>query len=337
MALINDRNYRQLLTAAVAKRSKAIQDIVYKATPLTRILRDQGRIKVKSAGGPELRIPVEFDKLDAQWFTGYDKINIVPKEVLNTAVFPWARVVSMFSLSGTELLYNSGEEQIIDLMEHYIDAAEKTAKEAFEVSLVGDGTGSGGRELIGLGAAVPIIPNVGVYGGVDRAAVPNWRTSYFNVTNGDVDPSITKWDSTTARTVIDTVTLNRSRNGRYADLIIADAKSYQAISSSFVAHQRIVSERLGRLGFSGLTYITPAGPVDLVAAGGIGNVMPQNTIFGIDTQALSIYEFPGQSFVPFHGDGGLRPINQDAVAEGIVWTGQLVLENPLFTYRMKTA
>src|SRR3546814_11524122 len=114
----------------------------------------------------------------------------------------------------------------------------------------------------------------------------------------------------------------RSRNGRYADLLIADANSYQPISASFVAHQRIVSERLGRLGFSGLSYITPAGPVDIVAAGGIGNVMPANTIFGIDTAGLSIYEFPGPAFVPFHPGHGLRPINQDAVAQGIVWRSE---------------
>jgi len=62
-----DRNYGQLLTAAVARRSRAIQDIVYNATPLTAILNEQGRIK-KRAGGPELRVPVQFDKLGAQWF-----------------------------------------------------------------------------------------------------------------------------------------------------------------------------------------------------------------------------------------------------------------------------
>ena len=68
MAITTDRQYQQLLTAAVARTSKETQDIVYNATPLTRILRDAGRIKVKRAGGPELRIPVEFDKLQAQWF-----------------------------------------------------------------------------------------------------------------------------------------------------------------------------------------------------------------------------------------------------------------------------
>lgn len=336
MPIVNDRNYGQLLTASVARRSRAIQDIVYNATPLTRILRDQGRIRTKRAGGPELRIPINFDKLSAQWFTGYDKIAITPKELLNSAVFNWSRVVGMFSLNGTELLYNQGEEEVIDLLEFYMESAEKSVKEEFEVSLVGDGTGAGGRQMIGLGGAIPIIPNTGIYGGIDRATVPNWRTSTFNITNGDV-PGYTTWDSTTARPIIEHIALARSRNGRYADLLIADANSYAAISASFVAHQRLASERLARLGFAGLTYMTPAGPVDIVAAGGIGNVMPANTIFGIDTEGLVLYEFPNQAFVPFHPGDGMRPINQDAVAQGIVWTGQLVLENPLFSYRIITA
>ncbi len=335
MPINPDRNYGQLLTASVARRSRAIQDIVYNSTPLTSILRDRGRIKVKRAGGPELRIPVEFDKLSAQWFTGYDKIEITPKELLNSAVFNWSRVVSMFSLTGTELLYNRGEEEVIDLMEFYIDAAEKSAKETFELAMVGDGTADGGRQMIGLGGAIPIVANTGIYGGISRADVANWRTSTFNIASGDVS-GYTTWDSTTVRPIIERIALARSRNGRYADLLIADALAYEAISASFVAHQRIVSERLGRLGFSGLTYITPAGPVDIMAAGGIGNVMPANTVYGIDTEGLALYEFPGQSFVPFHPGNGMRPINQDAVAQGIVWSGQLVLENPLFSYRIRT-
>jgi hypothetical protein len=68
MAIVTDRQYRQALTASVAKRSKIVQDIVHNSTPLTKILKDSGRIKTKRAGGPELRIPIQFDRLDAQWF-----------------------------------------------------------------------------------------------------------------------------------------------------------------------------------------------------------------------------------------------------------------------------
>ena len=336
MAIVTERDLRQTLTATVAKRSNVVQDLVYNSTPLTRILRDRGNIRVKRAGGPELRIPVQFDKLGAQWFTGYDKIEITPKELLNSAVFPWARVVSMFSLTGTELLYNSGEEAQIDLMEFYIDSAEKAAKEEFELSLVQDGTGAGGRQMIGMGGALPIVPNAGVYGGIDRAEVVQWRTSTFNATTDFPDIGNT-WDSTTARPIIERISLNRSVNGSYADLLIADAASYEAISSSFVAHQRLASERSARLGYFGLTYATPAGPVEIVAAGGIGSVTPANTIFGIDTSALAIYEFPNQSFVPFHSGDGMKPINQDAIAQGIVWSGQMVLENPRTSWRLITA
>lgn len=267
--------------------------------------------------------------------TGYDKIEITPKELLNSAVFNWSRVVSMFSLTGTELLYTRGEEEVIDLMAFYVRAAEKSVKQEWESAIVGDGSGSGGRQMIGLGGAIPIIPNAGTYGGISRVDVSNWRTSFFDIPNGDL-AGYTTWDSTTARPIISKISLQRSRNGQYPDLWIFDANSWVAVEDSFVAHQRLASERLARLGFSGLAYHTAAGLVDLVAAGGVGNVMPANTAFGIDTSSLSIYEFPGQSFVPFHPGDGMRPINQDAVAQGIVWSGQLVLENPLFSVRIET-
>ncbi len=189
--------------------------------------------------------------------------------------------------------------------------------------------------MIGLGGAIPIVANTGIYGGINRADVPNWRTSSFNATTDFTDIG-TVWDATTARPIIERISLNRSRNGQYADLLIADAAGYAPISASFVAHQRLTTERAGLLGYASLAYHTPAGLVEIVAAGGVGNVMPADTIFGIDTKSLAIYEFPGQSFVPFHPGDGLRPINQDAYAQGIVWSGQMVLENPLFSWRLET-
>jgi hypothetical protein len=324
----------QALTVSVANRQRQIQDIVYDATPLTRILKDQGRIMEKRASGPELRVPVMFDRLQAQWFTGYDKISIMPKELINSAIFNWSRVVAPFSLNGTELLYNRGEAEFIDLAATYIEAAEMSAKETFEEGLISDGTADGGRQMQGMGVAIPIVTNAGIYGGIDRGTVANWRTSFYDISSGDVS-GYTTWDSTTARAIVSQIALARSRGGRYPDLWIFSADMWPAVEASFVAHQRLASERLGRLGFSGYTYMTAAGPVDLVAAGGIGNVMPANTAFGIDTRGAAIYTFPGQDFVPFHPGNGIRPVNQDAVAQGIVWSGQFVLENPLFTVRVR--
>lgn len=336
MPVVSDRNLRQVLTTSMFSRRKEVQDLVYNSTPITSILRENGAIRAYD-GGPEIRVPLLIDKLDAQWFTGYDKLKIEPKELVNSAVFTPKRVTSMFSLTGTELLYNRGRAQIIDLMDLYLKSSENGIQEAMEAAIVGAGTGQGGRQMIGLGGAVPIVANTGTYGGIDRAANPIWRTTTYSVPGGDFSTIGTTWDSTTARPIIERIIAARSKGRRHADLLIADILAYQAVSASMVAHQRIVSTRLGRLGFDALEIATPAGAVAITAATGVGNVMPSNTIYGLDTEGMELIYHPDNNMVPMHAGEGAKPINQDAIAQGYVWTGELVLSNPRYTWRLVTA
>lgn len=333
----SDRQYGQLLTASIANYSPTLQDLVYKSTPLHAILEEKGLIRAYD-GGPEIRQPLLIDSLDSQWFTGYDKIRISPKELINAAYFTPKRVVAPFSLTGTELLYNRGRTQRINIMRTYLNKAEQAMIEAMEAAAFGDGTADGGRQMIGFAGAIPVVPGTGTYGGIDRAANPIWRTTTYSVPGNDFPTIGTTWDTTTARPIISEIMRRQSSGRRYADLLIADNNSYRAIEDSMVAHQRIVDNtRLGRLGFGGLEIVTSVGRASVVCATGIGNVMPANTIFGIDTEALMLYYHPDNNMVPFHEGDGAKPINQDAIAQGIVWTGEMVLSNPRFTWRLVTA
>lgn len=334
MAVTTDRELRQVLTTSLAMRKKEIEDLVFKSTPLYALIESKGMRKPYY--GPEIRIPLEIASLDTQSFTGYDKLRLEPKELLNSAAFTPKNVFTGFSLTGTELLANEGRAKVIDLVSHYLKNAENSTRDAMEVMLFGDGTGNGGRDLVGLGGAIPVVANAGVYGGIDRAAHAIWRTSTFNATTDFPDIGTT-WDSTTARPIIERIVSMRSKGNRRADILLCDFKSYQAISASLVAHQRIVSKRMGELGFESLAIWTPAGMVDVVCASGIGTVMPDNTIFGIDSEALALYYHPNRNMVPFHDGDGAKPINQDAIAQGIMWNGELVLGNPRFSWRLQTA
>ena len=335
MAVTTDRELRQVLTMSLAQRQKEIQDLVHSSNPLLAVLREKGQIRPYY--GAEIRVPLEIDTLKAQWFSGYDKLAIEPKELVNSAVFTPKNVFAGFSLTGTELLANEGRGQIVDLITFYQRSAESSVKDAMEVALHSDGTGSGGRSMIGLGGAIPVIATAGVYGGIDRQQQPIWRTSFFDVPGGDFPDIGTVWDATTARPIIERITLQRSKSGQYADLIVADVKSYQAISASLVAHLRVKSARMETLGFEAVSIATAAGVVDIVCAAGVGTVMPENTIYGIDTKSLTLYDHPSRNFVPSHDGDGSKPINQDAIAQGIMWNGELVLSNPRFSYRLKTA
>lgn len=334
MAVTSNRWLRQVLTASLEDRSKDIQDLVFNANPVLAILRENDLFKPYS--GADIRVPLTIDTLDAQWFTGYDKLDNKPKEIINSAVWTPKNVAVGFSLTGTELLANEGRARIIDLLDTYMENAEQSMGNEMEIAIHGDGTGAGGREMVGFGGSIPVIPNVGTYGGIDRSLVPIWRTSSFKATTDFTAMGISTWDVSTAARIVRRIIANRSKGRRKADLIVCDVNSYDTLQTGLTAIQRITSSNLGKLGFDALELATPAGPVALLCANGVGTVMPANTIYGIDSQGLEMRYHPNRNMVPLFDGDGARPINQDAIVQYLVWNGEMVLKNPRYSWRLDT-
>lgn len=331
-AVVSDRNYRQVLSTALAYRSRDIQDLVFNSNPVSELLRRRGYFRPYS--GPEIRIPLEIDKMDAQWFTGYDKLRNEPKEIINDAVFTPKNVAVGFSLTGTELLANQGRTRIFNLLDRYMRNAENSMKDAWEVALFGNGSADGGRQMVGFGGAIPILANAGVYGGISRVDHAIWRTTTFDAET-DFPPYL-GWDVTSAQHILTTAQALRSKGRRSATLAIMDLESWNVLRDSMVAIQRIVRSNGGEAtaGFNGLAVAGAAGTIEAFAATGVGSVMPANTVFGIDPEGLAVYYHPDRNMVPlFPGDGAM-PINQDAIAQYLVWNGEVVLENPRYTWRL---
>lgn len=333
MAVTTDRHYRQVLTAALAYRQSSIQDLVFNSNPVSAILRQRGMFKPFT--GPEIRVPLTIDKLEGQWFTGYDKLNNEPKEIINSAVFTPKNLAVGFSLSGTELRGNEGRTQVIDLYEAYMDNAQESMRDEWEIALHGSGTGGGGREMIGLGGALPEIPTTGVYGSIDRSLHPIWQPSVFDAAT-DFPEIGAGWDSTTARAIVENVTARRSKGNRYPSVWIADLKAYQPLSASMTAIQRITRDNGGSptLGFNGLEVATPVGNVTVYCATGVGSVMPENTIYFIEPQSLEVRYMSDYNMVPLFPGDGVSPVNQDAYAQYLLWVGELILRNPRFSGRL---
>lgn len=335
--VVSSREYGQILTASMRNRQKAIQDLVFNSNPVSKILRESGMFKTFS--GPEITIPLTVDKLDSQWFTGYDPLHNSPKEILNSAVFTPKNMAVGFSLSGTQTRANEGPERVIDIVSAYMKNAQESMRDDWEEALHADGTGSNGREMVGFGGALPLIPTVGTYGGIDRNLHPIWQPSVFDAAT---DFGVAGWDSTTARGILGNIVARRSKGARYAKIAIADLNAYQALEAGMVAYQRVIintpsdgRQSVGAEGPKPLEVPTPTGTVRVYCATGVGTVMPANTIYGIDPEGLEIRYMSNYNMVPlFEGDGA-RPINQDAHAQYLLWVGEVILNNPRFSWRLK--
>jgi hypothetical protein len=332
MAVTTDRQYRQLLSTAMAYRKQGLEDLVSNSDPVWNTIRENGNYR--SYSGPEIRVHLLINKQDAQWFTGYDKLKNSPIELVNDAVFTPTNIAVPISFNGTELLANEGSTRVMDIMEVAMDGAEMSMRDALEVGILSDGTGSNGRQMVGLAAAVPIVTNTGTYGGISRSANAIWRTTTYDANSAF--PTIgTQVDSTTIRPMLSAILAQRSRGTRAADLLIMSQEHFSALEQSMVAHQRIVNEtRLGKLGFSALEFIGSGKRAQAVLASGLNTSMPANTTFGLESRSLYLYYHPSRNMdTLFDGDGAM-PINQDAIAQYLVWNGQFVITNPLFSWRL---
>src|SRR6186713_375360 len=330
-------HYQQILSMALEERSSSYEDLVSNNNALLAVTKRKGGWQTYS--GPRIRQTLQIAKQVAQWYSGYDQLLNPAIDLFNDAYFDPKMVVVPIVLSMQEILNNQGENQLEDVLDAYMEAAERSLEDTMDAGLYGDGTANGGKQLTGLATAVPIVTNTGIYGGIDRANATIWRTTTFDPhgTAGTVTlaPFGTQVTSTTIRPMLNYAMTKQSRGRDYADLLIMSPEHYAAYDAATVAIQRQTSNTsLGSLGFSALEYIGGGKRAEIVLDGGIGSNMPANTTFGLNTDTLRLRYHPSRNFDKlFEGDGQM-PIDKDAIAQFIGWMGELTMTNPLFNWRL---
>jgi hypothetical protein len=323
--------YQQILSMTLEDRSSDYEDLVSNNNALLAVMRRKGLWQTYT--GPRIRQTLQIGKQIAQWYSGYDQLLNPAIDLFNDAVYDPKFVVVPIVLSMQEILNNEGESQLIDVLDAYLEAAEKALEDTMDAGLYSDGTANGGKQLTGLATAVPIVTNSGVYGGIDRATATIWRTTTFDAHTYNTAIG-TQVNSTTIRPFLNAIMTNRSRGRDYADLLIMSPEHYSAYDAATVAIQRQTNETsLGKLGFSALEYIGGGKRAEIVLDGGIGSNMPANTTFGLNTDTFRLRYHPNRNFDKlFEGDGQM-PIDKDAIAQFIGWAGELTMTNPLFNWR----
>jgi hypothetical protein len=317
---------------ALEDRSSGYEDLVSNNNALLAVMRRKGLWQTYS--GPRIRQTLQIGKQVAQWYSGYDQLLNPAIDLFGDAYFEPKMVVVPIVLSMQEILNNQGEAQLIDVLDSYMEAAEKSLEDTLDAALYGDGSANGGKQLTGLATAVPIVVNSGVYGGIDRATATIWQTKTFNA-HTDFSTIGTQVSSTTVRPLLNSVMTQRSRNRDYADLLIMSPEHYAAYDAATIAIQRQTNETsLGKLGFSALEYIGGGKRAEIVLDGGIGSNMPANTTFGLNTDTFRLRYHPDRNFDKLFEGDGQQPIDKDAIAQFLGWMGELTMTNPQYNWRL---
>ena len=112
-------------------------------------------------------------------------MNISPNSPISAAQFGIAQYAAAVTISGLEMLQNSGKEAFIDLLEGRVKVAEGQLRNRMDYDLYQDGTGNASKNITGLALAIPDDPTTGTYGGISRGSFNFWRSQYYRgVTDG---------------------------------------------------------------------------------------------------------------------------------------------------------
>ena len=306
-----------IIATTIQSRSGELADNLTQNNAILQRLNSKGNVRPFSGGNVILEEIMYNDPNtnNANSYSGYEVLNISPDSPISAAQYKIAQYADSVTMSGLEMLQNSSKEAIIDLLDGRMQVSEARLLNRISGDLYGDGTGNGGKNLDGLGAAVSATPTTGTYGGINRA---NWTFWQNQITTG----------ATSASTILAAMTsasIKQIRGTDKADLIVAGNTLYTYYVGALQAIQRIAAEESGAAGFASLKFYGGGTSADVVLGGGYGAQETATYMYMLNTNYISFRPHKERNFVPIGGER--QSINQDAIVKLYGWAGNLTTSN----------
>lgn len=333
-------SYSDILTTTIESRTRELANNWENNNALLRKLKAKENVKPFSGGSSILQEIGYTDPtmINANSYSGYEIINIAPNSPISAAQFNIKQYAGAVTMSGLEMLQNSGKEAFIDLMDGRIQIAEGQLMNRMDYDLYQDGTGNASKNLTGLALAIPDDPTTGTYGGISRSTYNFWRSQYYRgVTDGGAAVSAANIQS-----YMTTLALHCVRGNNKPDLFVADATYFGMYVNSLQAIQRIQSDSGSTKAGAGfgpeLTFYGGGMAATVVMGGGISGAVSSTQLtsgatsahmWALNTDYIFWRPHKDRNFVPIGGER--QSVNQDAVVKLFGVAGNLTSNGPQFS------
>lgn len=322
-------NVTDIVATTIQNRSRQIADNVTYNNALSAKLSQRGNVKTFSGGNTIMQELSFAMNANGGWYSGYDLLPVAAQDVISAAEYAIKQLACPVVISGLEQLQNAGREQMIDMLEGRINVAESTMANLLAGGIYSDGSGSGGKELTGLNAAVPTANATGTYGGIDRATWAFWRSAKVGRSDLAVPGPLTP---TNFGEALNTLWAKLVRGADRPDLVVLDTVLWKIYLASLQAQQRFTQAETGKLGFPTIKYMD----ADVVLDGGIGGFCPASTGFMLNTKYIFLRPHSARNMVPLSPNRRYA-INQDAEVQILAWAGNLTTSGAQFQGRLVDA
>ena len=315
MAFANS-NFDAIVTTTLKNRTGKVADNVTANNSVLAELSRKGNIMLED-GGQSLVQELDFaENSTFSYYSGYEVLDITASDVISAAEYDWKQAAVSVVISGLDMRRNSGKNRMINLIAARVKNAENTMANNLSTGIFSDGTGSGGKEIGGLGLIVAPSPATGTVGGINRANFAFWRNiAYDASSDGGAAAS-----ASNIQAYMNAVWVQTVRGSDAPNLIAADNNYFNFFWESLTAIQRITTSDKATSGFRSLEYNGPGGSAPVVLDNGAGT----DKMYLLNTDYL---------FFKVHKDANYAVSddrvsnNQDAITKHILFMGNMTASN----------
>tara|TARA_R110000772_G_scaffold33324_8_gene81217 strand:+ start:4839 stop:5831 length:993 start_codon:yes stop_codon:yes gene_type:complete len=320
-------NISDILATTIESRSKKVADNVSNNNALLSRMKTKGNQRTFSGGHKILQELSFAENGNTGWYSGYDVLPTNQQDVISAAEFTIKQAAVPVVISGLEQLQNAGPEAMIDLLESRTKVAETSMANLICGGLYSDGTGSSGKEIDGLNAAIPLDPTAASYGGIDGNTYTFWQNAVSDQTaaNGLDSSKIVGYWNTLWGSLI--------RGQERPDLIMVDTTVWTTYMSSLQDQQRFSNTMMADAGFNSIKFMD----ADVVLDGGIyngslGSGADTGVAYFLNTDYIHYRPHAARNMVPLSPNKRYAT-NQDAEVQIIGWAGNLTCSGRMFQGR----
>jgi len=309
-----------IVATTIELRSKDIADNVTAQNTALRQMQKKGNVEL-APGGNEIREHFSFSENgNGGSYSGYDQLPTAAQDVLSGAQFQWAQYAVPVAFNGREQLMNAGPQALIPLVKSRVKVAEATMANLLNRHFYLDGTGNNGKNLTGLGAAIPLANTAGTYGGIDRSLASNafWRNKKFQASVDGTGVAT----AATIQSYWNSFFLSLTRGTDKPTLIIAAPNVYSMFQSSMQPLQRFMDSGSANLGFQELSFMGVPVFFESLASG-----IPTSVAYFLNTDYLKFRPHADRNMVALDDKSSM---NQDATIKTLAWAGNVTCSGAQF-------
>jgi hypothetical protein len=330
---MSNPNYPDIIASTIESRSTTVFDNITNNNALLMELKRRGNTRPWSGGYAITESVLYNPNANATFYKGYETLPVAAQDAITLAKYDPVQVACAVTMSGLEDLQNSGKEAKLDLMTQRIAAAEASMDNIMASSLYSDGTGFGGKEFVGLSAAVVKTPTSGSIGGINRATANYWR-NYSYTLSGVAGVAAGTVAYTSIYIMLTDMWAKTKRGKDSIDLFLLSNAAYISFAQGPNTLQRFVDSKTADAGFEGYSFngakIVCDGGIKIPGAALDGTMEPSYTSFpagsylalGINTRYMFLRTHPDRNMVPAK-PATRTSVNQDAVVQLLLYAGAL--------------